>query len=85
MTPRLAVNDMEIMRDVALAGIGIAALPELFCAREIRKGRLLHLLPDWCLAPVLVHAVYPAARQVSPKVVTFIDLVAKRLRFDVDV
>lgn len=84
VTPRLAVNDMEIMRDVALAGMGIAALPELFGAAEIRKGRLRHVLPEWCLAQVPVYAVYPTSRQVSPKVVTFIDLVAKRLRFDVD-
>ena len=82
VTPRLAINDMEIMRDVALAGIGIAALPELFCGAEIRKGRLRHVLPDWCLAQLPVHALYPTTRQVSPKVVTFIDLVAKRLRFD---
>ena len=82
VTPRLAVNDMEIMRSVALAGAGITWLPELFCGADIRKGRLRQLLPDWCMAPVPVHAVYPTARQVSPKVVTFVDLVAKRLRFD---
>jgi len=78
--PRLSVNDMEIMRDSALAGIGIAWLIEFICAEDIRKGRLRHVLPDWHSPEVPLHALYPTTRQLSPKVITFVDLLAKRLR-----
>jgi len=82
VTPRLSVNDMELMRDSALAGIGVALIGEFFCADDIRKGRLRHVLPDWHSPDVPLHALYPTTRQLSPKVVTFLDLLAKRLRLN---
>ena len=55
-------------------------IAESVCADDIRRGRLRHVLPDWHSAEVPVHALYPTTRQLSPKVVTFVDLLAKRLR-----
>ncbi|UOB57493.1 LysR family transcriptional regulator [Burkholderia pyrrocinia] len=80
--PRLTVNDMEIARESALAGVGIACLPELFCADDVRSKRLLHLLADWSFAQIPVHALYPTRRHLSPKVVAFVDLLAARIRLD---
>ncbi|MGT0249762.1 LysR family transcriptional regulator [Burkholderia pyrrocinia] len=82
--PRLTVNDMEIARESALAGVGIACLPELFCADDVRSKRLLHLLADWSFAQIPVHALYPTRRHLSPKVVAFVDLLAARIRLDDD-
>ncbi|MEN2475795.1 LysR family transcriptional regulator [Burkholderia sp. GS2Y] len=78
--PRLTVNDMEIARDAALAGVGIACLPELFCADDVRAKRLLHLLVDWSFPEIPVHALYPTRRHLSPKVVAFVDLLAQRIQ-----
>lgn len=78
--PRLTVNDMEIVREAAIAGVGIASLPQLVCADDLRKKRLVHLLVDWCSAEIPVHALYPTRRHLSPKVVSFVDLLAKRIR-----
>ena len=80
VSPRLSVNDMDIMRDSALAGIGIAWLGEFICAEDIRKRRLRHVLPDWHSAEIPLHALYPTTRQLSPKVITFVDHLSKRLR-----
>jgi len=41
---------------------------------------LRRVLPDWSSAEVPVHALYSRARHPSPKVVAFLDLVAKELR-----
>ncbi|WP_321959175.1 LysR family transcriptional regulator [Burkholderia cenocepacia] len=84
ITPRLIVNDMEIARDAALAGVGIACLPDLFCADDVRAKRLLHLLVDWSFAEIPVHALYPTRRHLSPKVVAFVDLLAQRIRLHHD-
>jgi DNA-binding transcriptional LysR family regulator len=62
--------------------IGVARLPEFLCRDEIRKGRLRHLLCDWSSVEAPIHAVYPTARHLSPKVVAFIELVGKRLRLE---
>lgn len=80
VTPRLTVNDPDIMRLAALDGIGIAFMPAIGIAEDLKKKRLLHVLPDWCSPKTPVHVVYPTARHVSPKVTAFIDLVRDRMR-----
>jgi len=79
ISPRLAVNDLELMREAACAGIGIAWMPKYICAKELRSGRLRQILPDWCSAAVPVHAIYPSARHLSPKVLAFVEFLRARL------
>jgi DNA-binding transcriptional LysR family regulator len=83
VAPRLTVNDLEIMRAATLEGIGVAWIPEFACAEDLRGRRLRRLLPDWCSAQTPLHAVYPTARHLSPKVTAFVDLVRDRLRLHV--
>jgi DNA-binding transcriptional LysR family regulator len=78
--PRLAVNDFEIMRAAALGGVGIALIAEFVCAEDVRRGRLRHVIPAWCSAETPVHALYPTARHLSPKVAAFVELVRERLQ-----
>jgi DNA-binding transcriptional LysR family regulator len=81
--PRFSVNDLEIMRAAAVDGIGVAWMPGFMCAEDIRQRRLRHLLPEWRSAETPLHAVYPTARHLSPKVATFIELLRSRLKLDI--
>jgi DNA-binding transcriptional LysR family regulator len=83
VTPRLTANDLDILRSAALDGLGIAFIPEFACAEDVRKNRLRHVLPEWCSAETPVHAVYPTARHLSPKVGAFIDLVRERIELTI--
>jgi DNA-binding transcriptional LysR family regulator len=78
VVPRLSINDPEVLRGVALAGSGIALMPEFVCAEDIKQKLLRRVLPDWCSASMPVHAVYPTARLLSPKAAAFIELMRKR-------
>jgi DNA-binding transcriptional LysR family regulator len=80
VTSRLNVNDFEMIRDAARAAIGIAWMPEVLCAEDLRTGRLRQVLADWCSAETPVQALYPTARHLSPKVVAFIELVREKFR-----
>ncbi len=80
ITPRLMVNDIEMVRVAVLAGVGIAWLPKALCADDLDGKRLLHLLVDWSWGEIPVYALYPTKRHLSPKVVTFIDLLAEQIR-----
>lgn len=82
VTPRLTLNDPEVLRGAALAGVGIALLPEFVCAQDIRAKRLRHVLPEWGSAAMPVHAVYPTARLLSPAAAAFIELVRERFTLD---
>lgn len=79
VTPRLTVNEVDIMRDAARAGIGVAMLPDYACAADVQSGALRRLLPSWHSTEVPVQAVYPTARHLSPKVAAFIALLSARL------
>jgi DNA-binding transcriptional LysR family regulator len=71
--PRLSVNDFEMMLDAAREGVGIAWVPDFRSTDDLRDKRLINVLPAWCSIDIPVHAVYPSARHLSPKVARFID------------
>lgn len=75
----LSANNGDALRTACEAGLGIALLPEFLAGDAFRAGRLVCVLPDWRdLAATAVHAVYPASRNLSPKVRVFIDFLATR-------
>ncbi len=43
----LAANNSEALRDAALAGLGIALLPDFSAQASLRAGKLVEVLPDW--------------------------------------
>lgn len=76
---RFRVNNGDALRQVALGGLGIARLPTFIVGDDLRAGRLQRILPDWEIAAeAAVHAVYPATRNLSPKVRAAIDFLAER-------
>ncbi len=56
-------NDIDVMRDAALAGLGVTCLPLPHAARQLADGTLVEVLVGW--APTLPpnHLYYPSRRQ----------------------
>ncbi len=77
--PRFSVNDLDLMVEAARSGIGIALIPEFVCTADLDAGRLRRVLADWCSSVTPVHAVYPTARHLSPKVVAFVEALRAEL------
>ena len=59
---RILTNNGEAMRDAAVAGLGLAVLPLLIVAEDLRAGRLIHVLPRETPVPDAIYAVYPQRR-----------------------
>lgn len=57
----------------ARAGLGVVRAPAFAAADDLRAGRLKPLLCAFEPDPVHVHAVYPHARHLPPKVRAFVD------------
>jgi DNA-binding transcriptional LysR family regulator len=53
------------MVDAALAGLGIAFLPEEEFAPHLEEGRLVRVLEDWCPPFPGYYLYYPSRRQPS--------------------
>jgi DNA-binding transcriptional LysR family regulator len=75
---RLMVNDFDLVRAAALAGLGLALLPAYLCLDDLGGKRLERVLRDWEAPSVPIHIVYPSARYISPKVKTFVDHLQQR-------
>jgi len=63
---QLTFNTAGLIRKAALAGMGLACLPLDSLQHEIDKGRLVHVLGDWCPPFPGYHLYYPSRRQQSP-------------------
>ncbi len=76
---RFASNNYGAVRDVALAGGGVALLSEFMIADDLAAGRLVRVLPDWHTRVTEVHAVYPARHNLPPRLTLFLDHLARAL------
>jgi len=76
---RFASNNYGAVRDVALAGGGVALLSEFMVSEDLTAGRLVRVLPEWSTKQTEVHAVYPARHNLPPRLTLFLDHLAKAL------
>ena len=56
-------NTTAQMLNAALAGLGLAYVPEGLAQPHLAKGRLKRVLADWCLPYSGYHLYYPSRRQ----------------------
>jgi DNA-binding transcriptional LysR family regulator len=78
VSPKISVDSAAAIRELALAGAGIATLPELLVRDDVQRGRLMILLPTWTVASVGVYAVWPDHAQRAELVQEFVTFVAPR-------
>lgn len=63
---QLTFNTSEHVIDAALAGLGIAFLPEEEFGTHIQEGRLKRVLESWCHPFPGYYLYYPSRKQPSP-------------------
>jgi DNA-binding transcriptional LysR family regulator len=63
---QMVCNTVPMMLDFALAGVGLAHLPEDVVQQQVHDGRLVRVLEDWCPVVTGYHLYYPSRRQPKP-------------------
>lgn len=76
---RMRVNNGELLRDAAIAGLGITYLPTFIVGQALEDGRLVTVLEDYQPPPLTLSAVYPQHRQGSRPVQALIEFLRERL------
>lgn len=71
--PVFVADDLLTLRHAAVAGAGMALLPDFLCRQELASGALQPVLPGWAPPPALMHAVFPSRRGMVPAVRRFLD------------
>ena len=63
---QLVFNTTALILKAALAGLGLAYLPEEQVQAQLAEGRLVRVLADWCPPFSGYHLYYPSRRQHTP-------------------
>jgi len=75
---QLVYNSSRPMLRAALAGFGLACVPEDIAHEHIAAGRLVQVLADWMPSFPGYHLYYPSRRQSSPALSLVIDALRYR-------
>ncbi|WP_044177579.1 LysR family transcriptional regulator [Phytobacter massiliensis] len=74
IAPRLYTDSLYAARNTALAGLGVTIVSSWAVEEDIQHGLLTPLLPEWQIAPLPVHLVYPWARYYPARLRMFLQL-----------
>ncbi len=70
---QLIFNSTYKIVSAAVAGLGLAYVPEGLVRPHIARGDLREVLKDWCPLSSGYHLYYPSRRQVSPAFALFVE------------
>lgn len=76
----LRANNGEILRDAAVAGLGIAYLPYFIVQPALAEGQLVPLFDEDIATPLPIYAIYPRHRQTSRPVLALTQFLIEALK-----
>lgn len=80
VTGPLIFEDLDLVTDAAVAGMGIGYVFEQQALQHLREGRLVRVLEDWCARQQGFFLYYPSRRNLSFAFRAFIDFVRQSPR-----
>ena len=75
----LLCNNMEAMLGAAVAGLGVAYMPDFLARDSLGRGELRCVLAGHIARQGQFSALWPSSRQLSPKVRAFVDFASARM------
>ena len=72
LNPSMIVNNSSLIRQAAIAGLGIGVAQTWLLKTHVENGALEYVLPDWRYDAQPVQAVYPSNRFIPLKVKRFV-------------
>jgi DNA-binding transcriptional LysR family regulator len=76
---RFSTDNLLLIHEAALAGVGAAQLPYALCRGDIEAGRLRVIAPDWSPPQVEIYVLYPSRRGLTLAGRRFIDVLAESM------
>lgn len=75
--PRLTADESIVLMKSAIAGLGLACLPESIVAAALKEGTLKRVLPDWTAGSVTTTLLTPHRRGQLPSVRAVIEFLSR--------
>ncbi|MEZ0287783.1 MAG: LysR family transcriptional regulator [Methylophilus sp.] len=80
LTPRVTLNDPEMLCNAAIAGLGIAHVPMSHVLRHLESGALVRVLPDWYTETGVISLYFAAKKLMPAKTRVFVDFIVEKFR-----
>lgn len=77
---RMRANNGDLLRDAAIAGMGITYLPTFILGEALKDGRLIKVLEGFETEPLTLSAVYPQHRQSSRPVQALVEFLREHMQ-----
>lgn len=75
----LCCNNGEVLKQAAVAGLGIVLMPRFIVEDALQMGQLQPILTEFCPPENQIFALYPVNRHLSVKVKALIEFLQQRL------
>lgn len=76
---RIKTNNGDAVRRLLLDGAGVSVLADFLVEKDLKEGKLIHLLPEYNIADAGIYAVFQSQRLQQAKIRKFIDFVAENI------
>ncbi len=74
--PKIRSNDISVIRQGVVSGLGVACLPEVSVKQQIDSGLLITFFDEFQIAePREIYAVFPSRKYLSQKTRKFLDFI----------
>jgi DNA-binding transcriptional LysR family regulator len=80
LTETIVVNDPAAMREAARLGLGVSLIALFDVLRELERGDLIRLLPDWYADAGAISLYYASRTLISAKTRVFVDFVVNAFK-----
>lgn len=77
--PRLWTTDFNLVRESAIAGLGIAFLPLQVVQAALDDGRLVRVLPGWQSEAATMYVVFASQKSLTPAGRLLVEYLAKHM------
>ncbi|NGN96386.1 LysR family transcriptional regulator [Grimontia sp. S25] len=75
----LCSEDMSTIRQAAIEGLGVTALPDYVCRTALQTGELVRVLPDWLSQSASLSLLMPSRLGVPPHTKALAEFIREKL------
>lgn len=77
--PKFSTDSLFALRNTILSGVGVGVCSAWMVQDDVTQGKLVHLLPEWCAAPLPVYLMYPYASYYPARLRKFLQLIREAM------